>query len=235
MQHSAIRCSSSFRVSSGKSLQSVTVSFSASSSVMVRFWETHNSKAWWYCVHQMKGTHKYAQMNLGLCVAEKMCDKQVPFWLLPVTQQPCHTGNVWWRSQSSVRGGLGPSFRSDLQPSAEVQRTVVWKMPTPKPWRHNQPRKEKKNKTHIPVCSGADRKVWRYGEILPSCGISGKVQTCSIVTPCGRVQLRGPCGCLSPHSNRRPPSCPQGYLAEPGSSAGHPDHSPVQTHFWVGV
>lgn len=58
-----------------------------------------------------------------------------------------------------MRGGLGPSFHSDLQPSAEVQRTVVWKMPTPKTWRHNQPREEKKNKKHTPARSGADRNV----------------------------------------------------------------------------
>lgn len=102
----------------------------------------------------------------SLCLMKKKWDKGVPFWLLPVTQQPCHTGNVWWRSQSSARGGLGLSFHSDLPPSAEVQRTAVWKTPTPKPWRHNQPREERKNRTHTPA---HPRAAEQFDGIKPCC------------------------------------------------------------------
>lgn len=83
---------------------------------------------------------------------------QVPSWLLQVIPQPYHTGNVRWRSQSSVPGGLGRSFHLDPQRWAEVQRTAGWQRPTPELWIRNQPgygtaeKSENKSKDIVPRC-----------------------------------------------------------------------------------
>lgn len=77
----------------------------------------------------------------------RVADKKIPSWPPPVTPQPYRTGSVWWRSQSSVPGGLGRSFHSGPQRSAGEQQTVGWQRPVLGLWRSSRPREEGTKKT----------------------------------------------------------------------------------------